>query len=120
MVQLGRCGSGAVEFARDAGIPDEDIIKWDLEETKKGMSLTIMLSIKALLTSSRWPIQGNRRGRRHLHQLHLPLCSHPPLCQRRDSRLIQAHSLRRLRRQRRYVSSHLQQPYINYGILTMV
>jgi hypothetical protein len=43
VVQLGRCGSGAVEFARDAGIPDEDIIKWDLEETKKGMSLTIML-----------------------------------------------------------------------------
>ncbi|QKX56927.1 uncharacterized protein TRUGW13939_04035 [Talaromyces rugulosus] len=33
---LGRCGSGAVQFAKDVGIPDSDIIKWDLEETKKG------------------------------------------------------------------------------------
>ncbi|EEA27229.1 Saccharopine dehydrogenase [Talaromyces marneffei ATCC 18224] len=33
---LGRCGGGAVQFAKDVGIPDEDIIKWDLEETKKG------------------------------------------------------------------------------------
>ncbi|EED19653.1 saccharopine dehydrogenase Lys1, putative [Talaromyces stipitatus ATCC 10500] len=33
---LGRCGGGAVQFAKDVGIPDADIIKWDLEETKKG------------------------------------------------------------------------------------
>ena len=33
---LGRCGSGAVDLCRQAGIPDENILKWDLPETKKG------------------------------------------------------------------------------------
>lgn len=36
MGALGRCGSGAVDFARKAGIPEENIIKWDMAETKKG------------------------------------------------------------------------------------
>ena len=36
MGALGRCGSGAVDFARKAGIPEENIIKWDINETKKG------------------------------------------------------------------------------------
>lgn len=36
MGALGRCGKGAVEFAQRAGIQDENIIKWDIEETKKG------------------------------------------------------------------------------------
>ncbi|PWY84505.1 cysteine proteinase [Aspergillus sclerotioniger CBS 115572] len=33
---LGRCGSGAVDLAKDVGIPESDIIRWDIEETKKG------------------------------------------------------------------------------------
>jgi saccharopine dehydrogenase (NAD+, L-lysine forming) len=33
---LGRCGSGAVDAARKAGVPEEKILKWDLEETAKG------------------------------------------------------------------------------------
>lgn len=33
---LGRCGKGAVQLAKDVGIPESDIIQWDLEETKKG------------------------------------------------------------------------------------
>ncbi|KAL7653567.1 Saccharopine dehydrogenase [Aspergillus niger] len=33
---LGRCGSGAVQLAKDVGIPDSDIVRWDIEETKKG------------------------------------------------------------------------------------
>jgi saccharopine dehydrogenase (NAD+, L-lysine-forming) len=33
---LGRCGSGAVELLKKAGIPDKNIIKWDINETKKG------------------------------------------------------------------------------------
>ncbi|KAF9434413.1 Saccharopine dehydrogenase [Entomortierella beljakovae] len=36
MGALGRCGSGAVDFARAVGIPEEKIIKWDLAETKAG------------------------------------------------------------------------------------
>ncbi|CAG8658963.1 hypothetical protein C2G38_2226496 [Gigaspora rosea] len=36
MGALGRCGKGAADFARKVDIPEENIIKWDLEETKKG------------------------------------------------------------------------------------
>ncbi|KAJ9611347.1 Saccharopine dehydrogenase [Cladophialophora chaetospira] len=33
---LGRCGRGAVDLCTQAGVPDENILKWDLPETKKG------------------------------------------------------------------------------------
>ncbi|KAJ0426049.1 hypothetical protein BJY00DRAFT_298213 [Aspergillus carlsbadensis] len=33
---LGRCGRGAVQLAKDVGIPESEIIQWDMEETKKG------------------------------------------------------------------------------------
>ncbi|KAL4866156.1 hypothetical protein BDV12DRAFT_187664 [Aspergillus spectabilis] len=33
---LGRCGKGAVQLAKDVGIPQSDIIEWDIAETKKG------------------------------------------------------------------------------------
>ncbi|KAI8336092.1 hypothetical protein BC941DRAFT_354363 [Chlamydoabsidia padenii] len=36
MGALGRCGTGACDFARKAGIPEENIIKWDINETKAG------------------------------------------------------------------------------------
>lgn len=36
MGYLGRCGAGAVDMAKGAGIPDEFIVKWDMVETKKG------------------------------------------------------------------------------------
>lgn len=36
MGALGRCGTGACDFARAAGIPEENIIKWDMAETAKG------------------------------------------------------------------------------------
>ncbi|KAJ3331543.1 Saccharopine dehydrogenase [Gonapodya sp. JEL0774] len=36
MGALGRCGRGASDFARAAGVPDDKIIKWDIQETKKG------------------------------------------------------------------------------------
>lgn len=56
MIQLGRCGSGAVQFAKDVGIPDEDIIKWDLEETKKGISLS-RANAFLILTSTGGPFK---------------------------------------------------------------
>lgn len=31
---LGRCGGGAVDLALKAGIPTENILKWDLAETR--------------------------------------------------------------------------------------
>jgi saccharopine dehydrogenase (NAD+, L-lysine forming) len=33
---LGRCGSGAVDAALKVGVPDENVLKWDLEETASG------------------------------------------------------------------------------------
>ncbi|OQD75955.1 hypothetical protein PENDEC_c005G01866 [Penicillium decumbens] len=33
---LGRCGKGAVQLAKDVGIPESNLLKWDMEETKKG------------------------------------------------------------------------------------
>lgn len=33
---LGRCGSGAIDFLKKCGIPDENIIKWDMQETARG------------------------------------------------------------------------------------
>ena len=33
---LGRCGKGAVDLCRAVGIPEENILKWDLDETKAG------------------------------------------------------------------------------------
>ena len=36
MGALGRCGTGAKDFALKAGIPDADIIQWDMQETAAG------------------------------------------------------------------------------------
>ncbi|ROW11257.1 hypothetical protein VMCG_01421 [Cytospora schulzeri] len=33
---LGRCGSGAVDMCLRAGVPEENILKWDIAETSKG------------------------------------------------------------------------------------
>ncbi|KAG0672654.1 Saccharopine dehydrogenase [Maudiozyma exigua] len=33
---LGRCGSGAIDFLHKAGVPDSNIIKWDMKETARG------------------------------------------------------------------------------------
>ena len=34
--QLGRCGNGAVQLAKDVGVPESNIIQWDMAETAKG------------------------------------------------------------------------------------
>ncbi|KAG9303945.1 hypothetical protein G9A89_005855 [Geosiphon pyriformis] len=36
MGALGRCGTGAADFAIKVGLPESHIIKWDIAETKKG------------------------------------------------------------------------------------
>ena len=33
---LGRCGSGAVDLCLRAGVPNENVLKWDLAETGNG------------------------------------------------------------------------------------
>jgi saccharopine dehydrogenase (NAD+, L-lysine-forming) len=37
---LGRCGSGAVDLCLRAGIPTENVLKWDMAETAKGGPFT--------------------------------------------------------------------------------
>ncbi|KAJ1567704.1 Saccharopine dehydrogenase, partial [Cladochytrium tenue] len=36
MGALGRCGSGACDFARHVGLPEASIVRWDLAETRVG------------------------------------------------------------------------------------
>lgn len=33
---LGRCGTGAVDLCRQVGLPESDILKWDMAETARG------------------------------------------------------------------------------------
>lgn len=33
---LGRCGRGALDLCRAVGIPDSNLLKWDMAETAKG------------------------------------------------------------------------------------
>ncbi|KAF8079290.1 hypothetical protein FPV67DRAFT_109115 [Lyophyllum atratum] len=42
---LGRCGRGAVDLFRKIGIDEDNIIKWDLEETAKGGPFSEILDV---------------------------------------------------------------------------
>lgn len=46
---LGRCGSGAVKFCREAGLPDESIVKWDMAETAVGGPFAEIPAVSHLL-----------------------------------------------------------------------
>ena len=46
---LGRCGRGAIDACREAGIPDQNILKWDLPETAKGGPFPEMLDVEVLV-----------------------------------------------------------------------
>jgi saccharopine dehydrogenase (NAD+, L-lysine-forming) len=50
---LGRCGSGAVDAARKAGVPDENILKWDMAETAHGGPFPEILECMPPLPHSR-------------------------------------------------------------------
>lgn len=57
MSQLGRCGSGAVQLAKDVGIPDSDIVRWDIEETKKGQLSLAFCCFRALTSIAGGPFR---------------------------------------------------------------
>lgn len=80
---LGRCGSGAVDLFRKAGIPEENITQWDLNETKdrQGPYEEIAqhdIFLNAVSASPTRLFLANR--------LDLPLPAHSSLCQRRAPR----------------------------------
>lgn len=45
---LGRCGKGAVDLFLKAGMPDENITRWDLNETKDRDGKFCILFLKVL------------------------------------------------------------------------
>ncbi|KAG6845965.1 holo-[acyl-carrier-protein] synthase [Tephrocybe sp. NHM501043] len=72
---LGRCGRGAVDLFRKIGLDEDDILKWDLEETKKGGPfqeiLDVDIFVNCIYLSSKIPnfidhksILGAGEGRR--------------------------------------------------------
>ncbi|OQV04434.1 Alanine dehydrogenase/PNT, domain-containing protein [Cladophialophora immunda] len=48
---LGCCGRGAVDLCKQAGISDENILKWDLPETKKGGPFEEIVESDVFVTS---------------------------------------------------------------------
>ncbi|KAJ7592770.1 saccharopine dehydrogenase [Mycena floridula] len=42
---LGRCGRGSVDFFRKIGLEEDDIIKWDMDETAKGGPFAEILDV---------------------------------------------------------------------------
>lgn len=76
MGALGRCGTGACDFARKAGIPEENIIKWDINETKGGGPFPQILEAGKWdwLVEWSWLMRRLICGNRYLCQLHLFDC----------------------------------------------
>lgn len=46
---LGRCGRGAVDLCLKAGIPTENVLKWDMAETAKGGPFVEIVECKSSL-----------------------------------------------------------------------
>ncbi|GAP91957.1 putative saccharopine dehydrogenase [Rosellinia necatrix] len=46
---LGRCGKGATECCRAVGIPEDSVLKWDLEETRRGGPFSEIVDVDILL-----------------------------------------------------------------------
>ena len=65
---LGRCGSGAVDAAIKAGVPDENVLKWDMAETASGGPFPEILECISLSLS--WLMYS-----RYLRQLYLLVTS---------------------------------------------
>jgi saccharopine dehydrogenase (NAD+, L-lysine-forming) len=68
---LGRCGSGAVDAALKAGVPDANVLKWDMAETAFGGPFPEIMQCM-------FPLDGVDISR-HLCQLHLLVQTRPLL-----------------------------------------
>lgn len=95
-----------MQLAKDVGVPESNIIQWDIEETKKGMSFFFGRPLYGyLIQAYRRTLQGNRRRRRHLRELHLSFRQDPSVRERRESFVAQSVSVCRLRCERGHVSA---------------
>lgn len=56
---LGRCGTGAIDLCSQVGLPEADILKWDMAETARGGPFKDVAAADIF------------------HQLHLSLRAHP-------------------------------------------
>lgn len=68
---LGRCGSGAVDALRKSGVPEENIIKWDMAETAKGGPFSAQPGPPPVTHQADIRRRGDHR-QRCFRQLHLP------------------------------------------------
>lgn len=58
---LGRCGRGAVDLCKQAGLPDENILKWDLPETTTSQDhIKTSLTVTSSSTASTSPTKYHR------------------------------------------------------------
>jgi hypothetical protein len=69
---LGRCGSGAVDALLKAGLPEENILKWDMAETAKGGPFSASTLTPHPCLSYANVLHRGAHRQRHLCQLHLP------------------------------------------------
>lgn len=69
---LGRCGGGALDLCRAVGVPESHLLKWDLDETKKGGPFVEIREsdVNILLRSTSNEIMLTVSD---LHKLHIPV-----------------------------------------------
>lgn len=59
---LGRCGSGAVDLCSRAGVPTENVLRWDMAETgNEPQSELSRIEIPNRRNSEGWPLSRDRR-----------------------------------------------------------
>lgn len=98
---LGRCGGGALDCCRAIGVPESNLVKWDLDETKKGGPFVSVRESDVSTNVSKPPSQPAQANKcPDLHKLHIsirrqhPQIRHQRLPPRRQETTI--HRLRRL------------------------
>ena len=58
---LGRCGNGAVDLCSRAGVPTENVLRWDMAETgNKSQSELSEIEIANRRNSEGWPLSRDR------------------------------------------------------------
>ena len=81
---LGRCGRGALDLCRAVGIPESNLLKWDMKETAKGGPFV------EIRESDVSPLFGARPSAAYIdgpdfHQLHIFERRHSQICYSRFS-----------------------------------
>ena len=68
---LGRCGTGALNLCRAVGVPEDCLLKWDLEETKSGGPFLAIRESDVGLVLGPYPLSVLTLS--DLHKLYIPV-----------------------------------------------